>query len=181
MSLINRLKTNYSIFLIMLVSVVTHTWTIVIYASDYLSNPAPTICFPIISDFLWMLFNDDYLSYSGRGYFTNQYDIIVSVYLAVLILYFLFNRSSALKSVAVLYIYFLVWFVLFCLLSLLGLWGYSSNTTNQFDNIGYIAYYFEAILYSKDWLALYAVTMGWWMSLIGTNLLSKNINIKFID
>lgn len=166
MSLINRINSKYSTILLMLVSVVLHTWTIIIYASDYTTNPAPTVCFPIISELLWMLFNDDYLSNSSRGYFTNQYDIIVSVYLAVVILYFLFNRSSASKSVAVLYIYFLVWFVFFCLFSLFGLLGYSSNTTNQFDNIGYLDYYIEAILYSKSWLEFYAVTIGWWMSII---------------
>jgi hypothetical protein len=181
MSLINRINSNYSTILLLLLSVVLHSWTIIIYASDYLTNPAPTICFPIISDFLWMIFNNHYPSDSGRGYFKNQYDIIVSVYLTVLILYFLFNRSSAIKSVAVLYIYFLVWYVLFCLLSLFGLLGYSTNTTNQFDNIGYLAYYFEAVLYSKDWLVMYAVTIGWWMSLIITIILGKKINVKFLD
>lgn len=165
---INIVKSNQFLIVFLFSSIIIHSWTIVIYASDYLSNPAPTVCFPIISDFLWMLFNDDCPRYSGRGFNTNQYDIVVSVYLVVLALYFLFNKSTAIKCVAFLYIYFLVWFMIFCLLSFFGLLGYSSNTTNQFDNIGYTAYYFEALLYSKDWLALYAVTMGWWMSFIPT-------------
>lgn len=177
----NIIKSKLFVIVLLFSSMIIHSWTIVIYASDYSTNPAPTVCFPIISEFLWMIFNNDYHSDSGRGYFTNQYDIIVSIYLAVLILYFLFNRSSAIKSVAVLYIYFLVWLVLFCLLSLFGLLGYSSNTTNQFDNIGYLAYYIEAILYSKDWLALYAVTIGWWISLIAIYLLAKKINVKLFD
>lgn len=166
MSLFDRNIANISTVLLLLVSVVIHTWTIIIYASDYSTNPAPTVCFPIISDFLWMLFNNNYPRYSGRGYYANQYDIVISIYLAILTLYFLFNKSTAIKIVSFLYIYFLVWFMIFCLLSFFGLLGYSSNTTNQFDNIGYTAYYFEALLYSKDWLALYAVTLGWWMSFI---------------
>lgn len=166
MSLFDRNIANISTVLLLLVSVVIHTWTIIIYASDYSTNPAPTVCFPIISDFLWVLFNNNYPRYSGRGYYANQYDIVISIYLAILTLYFLFNKSTAIKIVSFLYIYFLVWFMIFCLLSFFGLLGYSSNTTNQFDNIGYTAYYFEALLYSKDWLALYAVTMGWWMSFI---------------